>query len=284
MEPVTDWITLWRELVEARARGRDGEASPGAPTDKWEARARDFDDHVKRRWARPDSSRDFICSKLDPSTTVLDIGAGTGVWAALFSGRVRSVTAVEPSPAMIAIMRDNLATQGITNVRIVPGAWPNVGVEPHDYSLCSHAMYGCADFPAFVQHMIAATRRMCFLLLRAPRLDGMLAEAARHIWGQPLDSPNFPIAYNILLQMGIYPSVIMEDTGWWEARVSRSLDEALGEMKRHFGLQGNQDHDAFLKALLRRRLIGQEGQYIWPRDVRSALVYWEIEPDAMEGI
>ena len=281
METLTDWSALWRELVETRARGWDSEASVGSQTDRWEARARDFSEHVKRRWARPDSSRDFICAQLDTigaNATVLDIGAGTGAWAALFARRACRVTAIDSSPAMIAILQENLAAQCITNVSIVQGAWPDVTVEPHDFSLCSHAMYGCPDFPTFIRRMIASTKRMCFLILRAPSLDGIMSEAARYIWGQPLDSPNFTIAYNILLQMGIYPSVLMENTGWWDPKTSQSLDEALSEMKRHFGLNGNDDHDAFLTALLRRRLTWHDGQYVWPRDVRSALVYWTVDP------
>jgi hypothetical protein len=137
-------------------------------------------------------------------------------------------------------------------------------------------MYGCPDLPAFIRRMAASTKRMCFLVLRAPTVDGVLAEAARHIWGQPHDSPNFTIAYNVLLQMGIYPSVLMENTGLWDPRTSESLAEALREIKRRFDLDGLTDHDDFLVDLLRRRLTLQDGQYVWPRGVRSALVYWTV--------
>jgi len=228
------------------------------------------------RWARPDSSRDFVISQLDANATVLDIGAGTGAWAVLLARRARRVTAVEPSAAMIEVMREKLAVTGCTNVEIVQGAWPDVSVEPHDYSLCSHAMYGCPDLPAFIRRMIASTRRMCFLVLRAPTADGVLAEAARRIWGQPHDSPNFTIAYNILLHMGIYPSVLMENTGLWDPRTSASLEETLSDLKRRFELNGSSEHDDFLIDLLRRRLTYQDGQYVWPRGVRSALIYWTV--------
>jgi len=70
--------------------------------------------------------------------------------------------------------------------------------------------------------MAARTRRTCFLLLRAPTIDGVRAEAARHIWGQYLDSPNFTIAYNVLLQAGIYANVLMENTGFWKPRPAQT--------------------------------------------------------------
>jgi SAM-dependent methyltransferase len=276
MEKMTDWIALWRELVEVKSRSRKGKAGAESQADSWYTRAREFDKSIKRRWTRPDSSRDFVMSQLDMNATLLDIGAGTGAWAALLASRARRVTAVEPSSAMIEVMREKLAAEGHTNVEIVQGAWPDVLVEPHDFSLCSHAMYGYPDLPVFIRRMVASTRRMCFWVLRAPSIDCILAEAARHIWGQPHDSPNFTIAYNVLLQMGIYPNVLMENTGLWDSRSSESLEEALSDVKRHFGLDGITEHDDFLVDLLCRRLTYQGGQYVWPREVRSALVYWTV--------
>jgi len=279
MEKMTDWNSLWRELVEVKSRSRKRDMSAEPMADVWHARAREFDEGIKRRWAKPDSSRALILSQLDADSTVLDIGAGTGAWSAVLARRAKHVTAIEPSPAMIEIMRENLAGEGVTNVTIVQGAWPDAPVEPHDFSLCSHAMYGCPDLATFIARMITCTRRMCFLILRAPTLDGVRAEAAQHIWGHPLDSPNFTVAYNILLQMGIYANVLMEDSGLWEPRTSASLEDALSDMQRHFRLNENGEHDEYLMELLRRRLTwdASRGQYVWPREVRSALVYWTVD-------
>ncbi len=275
MEKITDWNALWRELVEIKARSRTGKLGKKPQGDIWADRAHEYKEGVKRKWVRPDSSRDFILGRMNSDSTVLDIGAGTGAWSILLSPRAKHVTAVEPSPAMIEVMRESLAAEKITNVSIVQGSWPDVSVEPHDFSLCSHAMYACPDLTPFILKMAACTRRTCFLLLRAPTPDGVRAEAARHIWGQPLDSPNFTIAYNILLQAGIYANVLMEDTGLWKPRMSSSLETALGEMKRFLALDESGEHDGYLMELLRRRLTWKDGKYFWPPEVRSALVYWE---------
>jgi 2-polyprenyl-3-methyl-5-hydroxy-6-metoxy-1,4-benzoquinol methylase len=276
MEKLTDWNSLWRELVEAKSLSRKMGSGSLPDADVWESRAEEFEKGVRRRWAKPDSSRDFVLSHLGRDSTVLDIGAGTGAWSALLARHVKQVTAVEPSAAMIEVMRKSLAAEGIANVTIIKGEWPDVPAEPHDFSLCSHAMYGCPDLAAFFRRMNACTKRMCFLVLRAPTQDGVMAEAARHIWKQPLDSPNFTIAYNILIQMGVYANVLMENTGLWPPRTSSSLEEALGRLKRHFGPVDSK-YDEYLKELLRRRLTLRNGQYIWPREVRSALVYWPVE-------
>ena len=175
MERATDWIRLWRELVEVQARRWAAREQGQDEDDAWKDRAHAFDTFVRKRWTRPDSSRRTMIAALQerPGATVLDIGAGTGSWAALLARHARLVTAVEPSPAMIEVMERNLADEGIENVRIVQDTWPEAQVAVHDFSLCSHAMYGCPDLPAFIQRMIDVTRQTCFLVMRAPTGVGL---------------------------------------------------------------------------------------------------------------
>jgi len=40
-------------------------------------------------------------------------------------------------------------------------------------------------------------------------------------------------------------------------------------------LAGIDEYDGFLPDLLRRRLSRQDGVYVWPQEICSALVYWE---------
>jgi len=279
VEKVTDWILLWKELVEHQSHRRKKEKSSEGGNDYWRDKARSFDQGVKRRWAEPDSHRDFILSLLESNqgSTVLDIGAGTGGWAIPMARLAKKVTAIEPSSEMIRFMTENLRREGIRNVEIVQGSWPGgaKGIETHDFSLCSHAMYGCPDLPAFVGTMAEATRKTCLLLIRAPSHDGIMAKTAMRIWGHPHDSPNFQVAYSAMLQMGIYPHVFMGSPDQWDQWTSASLEEAVAEVKRRFGLDSPCEQDTFLQDLLASRLAFQDGKYVWPREVRSALIYWE---------
>jgi SAM-dependent methyltransferase len=277
MERETDWIALWRELQEAQARS--WQADRARPSeDVWRDKARGFAARIAKRWSTPDSSRATVAAWLDahPGSSVVDVGAGTGAWAAFLAGHASRVTAVEPSPAMVEVMRETLLAAGAANVELVQAAWPDVALEPHDVSLCSQAMYGFADFAAFVRSLERVTRRHCFLLMRAPVLDGVMAEVSRRVWGHPWDSPDFQVGYNALLQLGILPDVVMEDTGLWEPWTSASRGEAVAELKRRFGLAEPCEHDAFLRELVDRRLTLVGGTYQWPRGVRSALVHWDV--------
>jgi len=262
-----DWLRLWRELAEAH------------PPRRWQKHKGDKGKTVQRRWVKPDAIWRFIVARLDAASnaTVLDIGAGTGAWSVLLAQHARQVTAVEMAPPMIAAMQETLADAGVTNVAVVAGAWPEVPVDVHDFSVCSHAMYGCVDFRPFIEGMVAATRRTCFLVLRVPATDGVMAEAARRVWGQPYDSVNFQVAYNALLQMNLYPHVLMGDPGIWRRWRHDSLEAARDEIKRRLRLGPDSPHDDFLMDLLRRRLTEEDGQYVWPPDTRSALIYWDTD-------
>ncbi len=84
-----------------------------------------------------------------------------------------------------------------------------------------------------------------------------------------------------MIQTGIFPNVIMEDTGLWEPWTNESIEEALADVKRKLGLIDENAHDGFIRDLLERRLVFKEGNYVWPRGIRSALVYWDVARNAV---
>lgn len=278
MQRPTDWTALWRELCEAQARSWQG-GEKKDQEDVWREKARGFAEGIARRWSTPDSSRGTIAAWLDahPGSTVVDVGAGTGAWAAFLAGHARRVTAVEPSPAMVEVMRETLAAAKAANVEVVQAPWPEAPVGPHDVALCSQAMFGFADLPAFVRSLERVASRHVFLVVRAPVKDGLMAEISRRVWGQPYDSPNYQVALNVLLELGIFPDVVMEDSGLWEPWSNESPEEAVAEAKRRFCLPTPSEHDAFLREVMTRRLTLVDGRWQWPRGVRSALVHWDVE-------
>ena len=273
MRPTTDWAGFWRELCQAQLRRHPNRANG---EDVWRDRARGLQTRIEQRWIRPDSSRATVRAYLEatPGATLLDIGAGTGAWAAYLSPYASHITAMDPSPAMVTVMRENLAAQGVANVEIVQASWPEAETPVHDFSLCGHAMYGSPDLPRFIRRIEQVTRRLCFLLVRAPASDGVMAEAALRVWGHPHDSPNFQVAYNVLLEMGIRANVLFEDADPWSPRRHASLADALCEVKGRLLLDTG-EHDSFLLDLLQRRLRHEDGELVWPRDMRSALVWWQ---------
>ncbi len=281
MERLTHWQTLWKQLSEIQSQAfsqKKQKPTKGKPDDFWKNKARRYDKMVEDRWSKPDSSRDFLISKLqeNPGSTLLDIGAGTGKWSLLASSHTAKVTALDPSPAMQQVLREKIKDEKITNIDIITGTWPEAAIAPHDYVLASHSMYEVKGFERFVNKMTATATKACIMVLRVPFADSIMAKAATRVFGQPYDSPNFQVAYNILLAMDIYPDVIMEADRSWPGWNNDSFEAALDELKNRLALGGNTEHDAFLIDLLKENLTRKGDRVVWPAGNRSALVYWEV--------
>jgi SAM-dependent methyltransferase len=268
-----NWAELWRQLSEhflwSEAEGQGGH---------WrEDRASRFDAAVKRKGReRSDPILDFVVGRLHPEDTVLDIGAGTGRFAIPMARVARGVTAVEPSPSMAAILRENAAAEGLTNIHLVDAGWEDVEVERHNVAFCSHAMYTSSDLVGFVRKMERSARDTCFLVMRVPSHDGVMGELSHRIHGQPHDSPNFVVGYNVLYGMGIYANVVMEN--FVRPWANDTLDDALERARRHLRLGDTTAHDDMIRETLARRLTFIDGQYHWPDGMRSALAWWEPSP------
>jgi SAM-dependent methyltransferase len=249
-----NWAERWRELAE-RVRRPEREGPAERPSS-----------------ARPDTLLDFVLEKLRPGCTVLDIGAGSGRFAIPFARVARTLTAVEPSASRARLLRENAAAQGLTNIRVVDARWENAEVQPHDLAFCSHAMYSSADLVQFVRKMEASAREACFLVMRMPSHDGVMRELSRRVHGEPHDSPNFWVGYNVLYDMGIYANVVMEPSlrTWTDA----SIEDALNRARRHLQVEGSA-WDEVIRETLERRLAFRDGQYYWPDGMRSAMIWWQ---------
>lgn len=276
MAGLTDWGMLWRELVLGPA-GNSGRETTRVDTEAvWRRKSRSLDAYAKKKATLPDPIRDFVLFQVSGDCTVLDIGAGTGKWVTQLAPRVKQVTALDPSPAMLEVLRENVAASRLENVRVVEGAWPETEVEPHDVTICSHAVYGVPDLEPFLRRMVEVTRRTCYLVLKSPDRRALMGEASLHIWGHPFDSPCFEVAYNVLLEMDMVANVVV-DPYHWDPWMHSSLDEALSEAKRRLRISGTVDHDEYLRGLLKAQLTEQDGGFVWPRSVRSVLVYWDVD-------
>ncbi len=277
MEKLTNWLKLWEELSEIQSKSFSRK-KVHQDDDFWKDKAKHFQEMVKRRWSKPDSSRDFIVEALkeNPDSTLLDIGAGTGAWSLYLAPYAKGITALEPSEAMAGILKDQLEETGTGNISIVKENWPGIDIKKHDYILASHSMYGEADFTAFINKMNETARKTCFLVIRVLFKDAVMAKASEKIMGQPFDSPNFQVAYNALLDMGIYPSVLMEKGESWEPWTNDSMDDALEDIKNRLDLTDTAAHDDYLLTLLKSELTEKDGKVVWPSGNSSALVYWDV--------
>lgn len=168
----------------------DDLAPAAAAADAWAARVRahheqsarvretpeggDFYAPVSRLFiADPRRADDEVLERLlrlaRPTDTWLDIGAGAGRYALPLALRVHEVIALDPSPGMLAALREQAAEHGIGNVRAVEGRWP---VDPADgppptadVALIANLGYDVEAIGPFLHAMEAAAGRLCVAIL-----------------------------------------------------------------------------------------------------------------------
>ncbi len=255
-----NWLDLWRELVITTSHPRDSKL-----VSKYET-------HARRREERLDPLLDFILENINSETTIIDIGAGSGRWTIPLSKIARSVTAIEPSAAMVNMLQGNLVSARVSNVEIIQSSWEEAVVQPHDIIVCAHAMYASSDLEVFVRKVEQYARKRCYLAIRLPSADGIIGELSLSIYGHRHDSPNAIVAYNALYAMGIYANVLVESNNsqWTDTTLEQAFDRA----KRHLHLGSSTTYDNLMRETLARRLSLLNNTYLWPDGMRSALLWW----------
>jgi SAM-dependent methyltransferase len=85
---------------------------------------------------------------LDRTSTLVDLGAGTGGLALAAAPHCRRVVAVDVSPAMLAALRTGIEELGITNVECVRAGFLTYAHrgEPADFAYSRNALHHLPDF------------------------------------------------------------------------------------------------------------------------------------------
>ena len=193
---------LWRKMVEeehAQSDARRGAEPP--PSDHWAPFAANFA-------ADPHRSDDQLIGPLgrdlEPTDTLMDVGAGGGRHALPLALRCRSVTAVEPSPSMCAVLLQLTSAHGIKNVTIVQSKWEDAEVEPADAVISTHVAYVVRDIAGFVRKMDAHARKMVRIVLYpfSPQSEGF--EIWERVHGEKrLALPGLPQLLDVMEELKI---------------------------------------------------------------------------------
>ena len=110
---------------------------------------------------------DLVALGLDDTSTVVDLGAGTGAFAIAVAPVARQVIAVDVSPAMVGLMLTRVAELGLSNVRVVQAGMLSYEHEgaPADFVHSRNTLHQIPDF-----WKVMALRRIHQVL----RPDGVL--------------------------------------------------------------------------------------------------------------
>jgi ubiquinone/menaquinone biosynthesis C-methylase UbiE len=111
----------------------------------------DFVAGYERKQGYPDPAEDLAvlaAHGLGATSTVVDLGAGTGRFALAAARRFAQVTAVDISPAMLAVLRERAAAAGVANLACVQAgflSYQHAG-PPADAVYTRNALHQLPDF------------------------------------------------------------------------------------------------------------------------------------------
>jgi SAM-dependent methyltransferase len=266
-------VERWHELLEARAKQMDaayaqlGRTSAGY----WDRRARGFHQATKDGVAN-DPFYQRVRGEVTKQTDVLDVGAGTGRFSLALAPQARRVIAVEPSTAMLGFLQHDAAERGITNIEYVASTWENAPADLRaDIVICSHVLYPIREVDGFLAKLYAATRRSCYIYMRAVHLDALTAHIWKHFHGdERCLSPSYIHALDVLYEMGIYANV--EIVSIPPSLRYHSLDQAVEQLTEQLILSDDQKTQHELRDLLADWLVQRDGWLVPPIDALTCAI------------
>jgi SAM-dependent methyltransferase len=205
----------------------------------------------------------------------LDIGCGGGRYALPLARRVKHLTAVDPSPAMLNVLRSGLAEHAIDNVDIIEGRWPDL---PHprpsaDVALMAHVGYDIEAIGPFLEAAEAACHH-CVAIMG----EGAMTTAAALLWepvhGEPrVPLPALPELVTLLLAMGRLPRLTLAER---TPPAFETLEELLAMSRRQLWVAPGSRKDGRLASLATARASQREQG--WALDWQPSMigiVSWE---------
>ena len=194
-----DWNELWKQSkLEKSFKSKTA--------DDWDKKAPSF--------ARRNSVSLYIdkfIELLNPevSWSVLDVASGPGTLAIPLAKKVKSVSALDFSPAMLQILEKHIQDEGLTNISTHQLSWNDdwqeKGIGIHDIAIASRAL-SVDNLRAALEKLNAFARNQVVITDKVGH--GPFDPDAFAAVGRELKSgPDYIYTINLLYQMGIRASI-----------------------------------------------------------------------------
>lgn len=277
----------WAARVRADHEQVDRCREVADPADFYGPHARRFD-HDPRRTDEP--TLEQLLSLVEAGDTWLDLGAGGGRYTLPLALHATHVHAVEPSPAMVEVLRAGMARHGIANVTIHERSWPlsDGPVPAAEVALLAHVGYDIEAFGAFLDAAEAAVSRRCVAIMRTSpgtsarweagptRTPGPSARPRlwQELHGEPrVELPMLAELLVLLVARGSTPEVTMHERQAWGHESMEALIESTRQM---LWLRPGSARDRRMVALVTERATERDG--MWALDwtpLPEGVVSWE---------
>ncbi|MGB9906133.1 MAG: class I SAM-dependent methyltransferase [Candidatus Saccharicenans sp.] len=173
---------------------------------------------AQRYWQQVNSFQqgrlDFLVSRLQPvaGKRILDIGSGPGVLAIPLAEHGATVTAVDPSPAMLELLRQKAEERGLSQIECLSGRWEELNLArdlgrhwPYEAVVASLSllMVGIRDCLLKMIQACARGGRIYLLWARSQNYwSQQLSEIYPHLYGlEYLPKPGAELLLEVVLEL-----------------------------------------------------------------------------------
>ncbi len=209
-----------------------------------------------------DPTLNALLSLARPNDTWLDVGAGGGRYALPLALAVREVVAVDPSPAMLSLLREDAAAAGIGNVRDIESRWPlpvDAGTPTADVALMAHVGYDIAEIGPFLDALESSARRLCVAVMGESAMAAVATLFWKDIHGEPrVRLPALPEFVTLLFARGRLSQITLVDR---TPHTFGSMDAAIAMARRQLWLRTGSANDQKLEALAREVVMERAGRF-----------------------
>jgi SAM-dependent methyltransferase len=265
-----DWNRLWREDRKTCTTVRDKEHwNRRAPLFAQIVQANDNDDYV---------GPFMRIVNAQPEWSVLDVGCGAGTLAAPLAKIVRQVTAIDFSPAMLALLEEHKAATEIRNITTHLASWEDdwqtLGIEPHDVAIASRSLVS-EDPRSLLEKLNSFAKKSVFISCAVgdgPH-DLRLFEA---IGREAHANPDYIYIYNLLYQMGIFANVSVIEK---QTPTYANAEEAVDSLRWMVENMTPAEEEA-MRRFVGAHLVpdGERWKLDYRRPVCWAVIWWRVAP------
>jgi hypothetical protein len=231
----------------------------------------------------PGVALDFILPRTAGSNTFLDVGAGCGALSIPLARAGKSVTSLDPSAAMLDLLKEDVRKEGLSNIKTAHAAWGEVKLRPHDVVLCANVPDLLKEPEPFITGADKLARKAVFLIENAgPGSDKFYyRELYPLLFNKPFgERTDYLKTYVALHGMGIFANVEIIEYDFDQP--FDDINEAIEFWKEYLGLV-TEEHDRKLKGFLEGKLVRKKGVLLARFHKKSAIIWWKKETKRRRG-
>lgn len=276
-----EWSKLWQDGI-MDAWSHQYIKKYGSITAAWDHKAAEYTKSMEH------SNRTQLIEKIEEHSpeTVLDVGAGTGIFALPLAKSVKRVVAVEPSPGMLDILKNKAEANNLTNIECINKKWEDTTINEvialnkgkYDLIICSHALYYITDLHDSFRKMNEVSKGFIYLLIGAGHDtdDSSYSKYYKRIYERPEPTfPDYSFLYMALRELDIDPNIEMLEA--YAKRYVQNMDEAIDLWKEDIDGEPTEDQRDAIRDYLSDKIKKEGESLYWEWRSKDALIYWRAE-------